>query len=53
MSSRLIPARWRADLLASLTGPARWWHFWNPGSGLIGGVIAGALLVAFSLWMAS
>ena len=24
----------------------KWWHFWNPGSGSIGGFIAGTLLTA-------
>lgn len=49
MSSRLIPSRWRAALLANLTGPARWWHFWSPGSGPLGGLIMGALLAAAAL----
>lgn len=53
MSSRLVPARWRAALLANLTGPARWWHFWHPGSGMPGGLIAGSLLNAFLLWAVS
>lgn len=23
----------------------KWWHFWNPGSGVIGGVITGLLII--------
>ena len=22
----------------------RWWHFWNPGSGFLGGLIAGIVV---------
>lgn len=25
---------------------AKWWHFWNPGSGLPGGTIGGVIITA-------
>lgn len=31
-------------------GPARWWQFWRPGSGLFGGLVAGLLLAAPLAW---
>ena len=27
-----------------------WWHFWDPRSGLVGGLVAGLLLSAVMLW---
>lgn len=32
---------------------AEWWHFWNPGSGVVGGVIASAVcyVLAMTAWL--
>jgi len=31
--------------------PTPWWHFWNPGSGLFGGLLLGGLInLAFFAW---
>lgn len=32
------------DLFSTSMG-ARWWHFWNPGSGLGGGIICAMLIL--------
>lgn len=36
-------------LLRWIRTPALWWHFWNPQSGAIGGLIGG--LVIWSVWV--
>lgn len=46
MSSCVLPRFVRSAVLASLVGPARWWQFWRPGSGLVGGMIMGSLIAA-------
>lgn len=33
-----------------MRGPIPWWRFWNPLSGLLGGLIMGALLSLPLLW---
>lgn len=53
MSSRVLPRFVRAAVLASLVGPVRWWHFWRPGSGLVGGMILGGLISVVGWWALS
>lgn len=46
---RATPKPWRpsARSLAVWAGhPARWWQFWRPQSGIIGGIIGAVILIA-------
>ena len=45
---KLKPIRPFLDKFFNWTNNAKWWHFWNPGTGFSGGIICG--VIAFILF---
>jgi hypothetical protein len=41
----------RESLVRWATEPAPWWAFWRPGSGIVGGMIAGIVLLCIPVWL--